>query len=491
MITAVIPALNESARIAGVITFAKRHPLVKEVLVIDDGSIDGTPELSAAMGAKVITSSLLGKGTSMAEGLQAATQPVVVYLDGDLTGLREDLLDHLTRPLLEEKADFVKAKFTRSAGRVTTLTAKPLLQLFFPELAKFEQPLGGIVAARAELLRKLHFETDYGVDLALLIDAHMVGARIAEADIGHLEHDSQSLEALGEMAKQVVRVLLHRAERHNRLHGQQIREVEEVERHAQAELAIVAQARKSAAQQRRLALFDMDGTLLQGRFIVELAKRHNRLEELRPYLDNPTMPDAERTERIAEAMRGLPVQAFTEVAGSMPLSRGAVETVVGLRKLGYCVGIVTDSYRVAAEVVRRRVFADFSVANLMRFREGVATGECTPSPLFLAGQYAPGENRHTRGFCLEHDHCKKNALRHLCGHFQVTAEEVLAVGDGRNDVCMLRAAGLGIAFAPKQAEVAAAAQFVVPEALNEVLLLAESRLRQQQWAQHLQRALPA
>ncbi|HEY6226499.1 MAG TPA: glycosyltransferase, partial [Verrucomicrobiae bacterium] len=168
-VSVVIPVLNESRRIAQVVKFALRSRLVKEVLVIDDGSIDGTPELARAAGARVVTSFMLGKGGSMEDGVTYAGSDTILYLDGDLDGLCEDLVERMCRPLLAGEADFVKARFSRKAGRVTVLTARPLLRTYFPEIAHFEQPLGGIVCARADLLRQLRFENDYGVDIGLLL----------------------------------------------------------------------------------------------------------------------------------------------------------------------------------------------------------------------------------------------------------------------------------------------------------------------------------
>lgn len=131
-VTVVIPVLNESRTIVNVVKFALRDPCVAEVLVVDDGSIDGTPERAERAGARILTSSLLGKGASMEDGLQAAQTEFLLYLDGDLHGLRSDLIRRMTRPLVAGAADFVKAKFARRAGRVTALTAKPLLRPIFP-----------------------------------------------------------------------------------------------------------------------------------------------------------------------------------------------------------------------------------------------------------------------------------------------------------------------------------------------------------------------
>jgi glycosyltransferase involved in cell wall biosynthesis len=170
-VTVVIPVLNESRTIARLVRWLRQDRLVGEVLVVDDGSIDGTPELAEEVGARVITSSLLGKGASMEDGVQAAKHDLILFLDGDLRGLKRDLVPRMIGPLRDGDADFVKARFERTAGRVTVLTARPLLRTYFPELAEINQPLGGIIAARRETLQRLRFENDYGADVGLLIDA--------------------------------------------------------------------------------------------------------------------------------------------------------------------------------------------------------------------------------------------------------------------------------------------------------------------------------
>lgn len=456
LVSVVIPVLNESRRIQSVVRLALANPLVGEVLVIDDGSIDDTPELAEAAGARVLTSTMLGKGMSMEDGLRAARHDTLLYLDGDLAGLQEDLVERMTAPVLQGWADFVKARFSRRAGRVTVLTAQPLLRTYFPELARVEQPLGGIVAARRELLERVRFENDYGVDIGLLIDAAAMNARIAEIDIGSLDHDSQDLAALGEMAMQVARAILERAAAHGRLRLSFTRQAGERDG---ARRAGVEDALRRVGDVERLALFDMDGTLLQGRFVVELARRTGRDVALGGLLDRYDLSPATRTRRIARLFRGVPRETFERAALELPLTPGAVETVVGLRKRGYRVAVVTDSYHVAAETVRRRVFADLAVANVLEFRKGRATGAVTIAPTMRADRKGP----------LAYD--KLNTLRFLVRRMGIRPRDVLAVGDGDNDIGMLRAAGISVAFQPKSERVRRAAKHVVLGRLDDVLKL--------------------
>ena len=406
---------------------------------------------------EVVTSSLLGKGVSMEEGLQEAKTDFLLYLDGDLRGLKNNLIHRMTHPLLTDKADFVKARFSRSAGRVTVLTAKPLLRTYFPELAEFAQPLGGIIAARREVLKSLRYENDYGVDIGLLIDAAAARARILEVDIGRIHHQSQSLDALGEMATQVARTILERAAEWGRLRVSYLREAKERDRIKRADFQ---QALKMLKRADKLALFDMDGTLLNGRFVLELARQADRMELLEPLLDNGDLTPIARTRRIASLLAGIPRSTMERVAREMPLMPGAVEAVVGLRKAGYLVGVVTDSYRLAAEVVRRRVFADFTISHVMKFRREKATGRITISPAM----------RHPKG-CKEHRLCKLNVLQHFLEELRIDPEQVLAVGDSHNDICLLRRAGLSVAFQPKGLSVRDAAKHVLKDDLRGILSL--------------------
>ena len=113
MITVIIPALNEAATIAGVVSKAKKYPQVNEVIVVDDASIDETARLAKDAGAIVITSNEMGKGISMRDGLQHASNDIVAFIDADIPSYPDDLIEIITKPLLHDEADFVKSFFDR------------------------------------------------------------------------------------------------------------------------------------------------------------------------------------------------------------------------------------------------------------------------------------------------------------------------------------------------------------------------------------------
>lgn len=211
MVTVIIPALNEEKTIGSVIEFCFKHPLVDEVIVIDDQSADKTTEIAANAGARVIISQKRGKGISMQEGIYAAKNDVLVFLDADIDPYPSNTIHRLISPLIKGDADFVKACFSRNAGRVTELLAKPLLSLLFPDLVKYKQPLGGMIASRKSLLEKVEFVHDYGVDIAILIDVYQLGATIKEVNIGYIENKSKPWQALGRMSTEVAGAILFKA----------------------------------------------------------------------------------------------------------------------------------------------------------------------------------------------------------------------------------------------------------------------------------------
>lgn len=435
--TVVIPALNEAKRIAEVVAYALADPATAEVIVVDDSSIDDTAMLARQAGAKVLTSSMLGKGASMHDGVGQARSDLLVYLDGDLSGLRGGIITDLCRPLLCREADFVKARFGRGGGRVTELTAKPMLKIFFPELAHFSQPLGGIIAARKTLLQSLRFEDGYGVDVGLLLDAHLAGAKLAEVDIGSLEHDSQPLHDLTFMANEVSRVIFSRARSAGRLHVDQISAMYETQRQATAGIDYVLTRRKG---RQRLLLLDMDGTVTPSRFAVELARTTGHEAELMQLLDG--YDDlAARSDRIANLFRFVHKQKFERVARSLDIRPGVIEFVNQMRRRGFMVGVVSDSYFVAADIVRRRIFADFAMAHTMQFDGEVCTGKICINPAFLSESTG-----------VIQAICKSNVLR--C--FLADGEEcppaikmTWVVGDNVNDLELMRLADQAFVIDPK------------------------------------------
>lgn len=435
-ISIIIPVLNEEKRIADVVSFALKNKLTAEVIVVDDSSTDQTAEKARLAGAKVITSTMLGKGTSMADGLRVAENEFILYLDGDLSNLGEQLITQMIEPLINDSADFIKAKFGRGGGRVTELTAKPMIKVFFPELSFISQPLGGIMAAKASLLKNLHFEDGYGVDIGLLLGAFRKGARIVEVDIGSIEHESQSLHDLTFMANEVARVIHFYSKDAGRLHVEQISEMYEIQRQASASFNFIIPRQKD---REKVLLLDMDGTITKHRFVFELAKFTNTHETLNALLDQEQNDANTRSKKIAEIFKFTHRHQFEKVAMNIPIRSGVVEFVKEMKRQGFMVGIVSDSYFIAAEIMRRRIFADFAIAHLLHFQNDICTGQ-----LRINNDFLP-EN--SSDITLA---CKSNvANRFLKKRTKPFFKEVWGIGDNLNDLNMLNLVDKAFVIDPK------------------------------------------
>ncbi|SFF50582.1 glucosyl-3-phosphoglycerate synthase [Blastococcus tunisiensis] len=238
-VSVVLPARNEAATVGHLVADLRerwmvRAPLVDELLVVDSDSTDGTAAVARAAGADVVASadvlpghgSRPGKGEALWKSLAATSGDLVVFLDADLLGDVSHYVPGLLGPLLADpQVCYVKGCYTRpleidgqsrpaGGGRVTELTARPLLNALWPELAGFVQPLGGEYAGRRSALEQVPFVSAYGVEVGLLVDLLRLGglSSLAQVDLGVRRHTSQSQEALGAMAGEVVSTVLARAE---------------------------------------------------------------------------------------------------------------------------------------------------------------------------------------------------------------------------------------------------------------------------------------
>lgn len=227
-VSVVLPALNEEATVGRIVATIRRElmekvQLVDELVVIDSGSTDATAKVAREAGARVVhrdeilprIPAVPGKGEVLWRSLLVTGGDIVCFIDADLKDFSADFVSGTVGPLLTDpNVQFVKAMYDRpfgdtagQGGRVTELVARPLLNLHWPQLAGFVQPLGGEYAVRRSLLERLPFPVGYGVELGLLVDAlHTVGLdALAQVDVGVRKHRHQDGQALGRMAATIYR----------------------------------------------------------------------------------------------------------------------------------------------------------------------------------------------------------------------------------------------------------------------------------------------
>jgi glucosyl-3-phosphoglycerate synthase len=236
-VSVVIPARNEAGTVAHVVSLIRRElgGLVDELVVIDSDSTDDTAVLAQRAGAVVHAAReidtghgpLPGKGEALWKSLFVTSGDLLVFIDADLTEWGPHFVTGLIGPLLvSENTLLVKGFYDRLAdelpdavgealpqgGRVTELVARPLLNLYWPELSAVVQPLAGEWAVRRSLIETLSVPVGYGVELASLLDTsnlHGVDA-IAQVDLGRRGHRHQNVHDLGVMAAEILATALRR-----------------------------------------------------------------------------------------------------------------------------------------------------------------------------------------------------------------------------------------------------------------------------------------
>lgn len=186
----------------------------------------------------------------------------------------------------------------------------------------------------------------------------------------------------------------------------------------------------------QLVIFDMDGTLLQEITIFILGKKLGFDKQLREMIGQQ-MTSLDRNTRIALLLKGKSEQELLKIFRNIPLHNHVEEVISGLKQQNIKTALVTNSYLFFAKDLQQRLHLDYVYANNLIIENGIVTGEYTPSNGLLQERF--------KG-CKIHPICKSSIVDELCQKLNVSTEEIIAVGDGSIDICMLEKAGVGVAF---------------------------------------------
>ncbi len=232
-----LPTLDEERTIGPEIAVLRRTlmeeaPLLDEIVVVDSGSSDHTVEVARELGvpayqhAEVLPEegSYPGKGEALWKSLHLLRGDLIVWVDTDIRNIHPRFVYGLLGPLLRDpRIAYVKGYYRRplrvgarryetGGGRLTELCARPLINLFFPELSGVIQPLAGEYAGRREILERLPFFTGYGVEIGLLVDiwSRYGLDRIGQVDLGSRVHRNRELSSLSLAAFAIIQAVMAR-----------------------------------------------------------------------------------------------------------------------------------------------------------------------------------------------------------------------------------------------------------------------------------------
>jgi len=186
----------------------------------------------------------------------------------------------------------------------------------------------------------------------------------------------------------------------------------------------------------KMVLFDMDGTLLKNRTIFVFAERKGFMDRLINII-NSNIVSYKKSIEIAKLLKGASEKELLEIFRSIPLNKDVEKVVDTLKKKRIITAIVTNSYQFVADDLRKRLGINHAFANNLIIENGIVNGELEINNKQLVKEHKD---------CNIHSICKVCILDDLCSKFEIDKTEVIAVGDGEIDICMLKKAGLGIAF---------------------------------------------
>jgi phosphoserine phosphatase len=195
---------------------------------------------------------------------------------------------------------------------------------------------------------------------------------------------------------------------------------------------IALQAEGLYRRAKRLVVMDMDSTLIQNEVIDELARArgvYDEVSEITHRAMSGLMDYDESLKQRCEKLKGMPLAEFDEVFQSLRITPGAEDLICVLKKLGYKIALISGGFTYVAEKLKDRLGIDFVYANKLEIENGKLTGKVLP-PIVNAAR-------------------KADLLDVIAQQEKIALDQVVAIGDGANDIPMLNKAGLGIAFNAK------------------------------------------
>lgn len=432
--TIIIPSYNEAKTISHVIDEGLKVTRVAELIIVDDGSGDDTKEVIGRFKGEprlvyLKHKSNKGKGAALKTGLKRAKTDVVMFLDADLYNITAFKINKIAKPVLTGEVDLSRATFRRLRGRITEYAVKPMMRILFPDM-EFDQPITGQICAKKEFLESLNLEKKYGVDIGILFDAIHAGQRIVEVDIGWLEHRANDEKNIAEMARQVLETMIQKA-------------------------GLIQHKYK-------LVIFTLDETLIKRQ---ELKKIFDKLgigkevDELQRRYADEEISFSKMGAEVGKLLKGRKVEEVEKIVNKPPLTEYALEVINALKKRRYGVAIISSNFSPVVLPIAKRLGVEVVDCVYLDNKKGCYNGNIS-----AASQQRWINEKGELTFSKAFDRVLKIS--------KVKPLETIMVANSVKSLPLHRAAGLSIAYKPKDKELKEAADKTI-SMLAEILAIVE------------------
>lgn len=426
----IIPCFNEHRTVRGVVKTALKTKGVGEVVVVNDGSTDGTRSKIEDLPIRIVDHAKnLGYTKAMHHGIKVAKYPIVAIIDADWQNVTPEAILKIVQPVLDGDADLVKASFNLTRGRVTEFAVRPMMSILFPE-TDFNQPISGQFAGHKSFLENIDADTSWGIAIGILIEAINAGLRVMEVDIGELVHKARTTEEKALMAKEVLETMIRKA-------------------------GLIQHKYK-------LVVFLLEGVLVPQssiKKVYEKLKIQDAILQIDKRFEKGKISLAEKSQEIAKLFVGKSQTQIDEICQKVPVGKYSSEVISALKRRKFKVGVVSQLPSPIVTAFAKRLGCDFCDCPCLEEKKYILTGAVNKTTFSRWSEAPISESLN-------------KATTRIIHKAKVKHSQTVVVASGKDSVMMLKSAGLGAAYNTRDVEVIESAEKTI-KVLAELLAIIE------------------